>query len=110
MKPPLALILTALAGALIIPGADRQNGKRLYLNYGCYQCHGREGQGSTATGPRIGPDPLPFPAFTEYIRRPTGEMPPYTSKVVSDSDLAKIYAFLQSLPRPRAVKSIPLLN
>ena len=37
-------------------------------------------------------------------------MPPYTSKVVSDSELADIYAFLQSLPQPPAAKSIPLLN
>ena len=37
-------------------------------------------------------------------------MPPYTSKVVSDSEMADIYAFLQSLPQPPAVKDIPLLN
>jgi hypothetical protein len=39
-----------------------------------------------------------------------GEMPPYTAKVVSDQDLADIYAFLQSLPRPPDPKSIRLLN
>jgi hypothetical protein len=37
-------------------------------------------------------------------------MPPYTAKVVSDKDLADIYAFLQSVKQPPAVKAIPLLN
>jgi hypothetical protein len=37
-------------------------------------------------------------------------MPPYTTKVLSDSDLANIYAFLQSRPTPPPVESIPLLK
>ncbi len=90
--------------------ADTQNGKRIYTSYGCYQCHGHEGQGSSATGPRIGPRPLPFPAYLEYVRRPTGQMPPYTRKVVSDSELADIYAFLKLLPEPPVAKTIRLLN
>jgi len=37
-------------------------------------------------------------------------MPPYTAKVLSDKDLADIYAFLQSVAKPPDTKSIPLLN
>jgi mono/diheme cytochrome c family protein len=37
-------------------------------------------------------------------------MPPYTKKVVSDRELADIYAYLQSIPQPPAAKSIPILN
>jgi hypothetical protein len=37
-------------------------------------------------------------------------MPPYTSKVVTDSDLANIYAFVQARPAPPPVQSIPLLK
>ncbi len=33
----------------------------------------------------------------------------YTTKVLSDRDLADIYAFLESLPKPAPVSSIPLL-
>ncbi len=87
-----------------------QNGKRIYASYGCYECHGREGQGSKLTGPRIAPDPTEFSAFVQYIRQPAGQMPPYTSKVVSDAELADIYAFLKSLPQPPAAQSIPALN
>jgi hypothetical protein len=37
-------------------------------------------------------------------------MPPYTTKVVSDKDVADIYAFLQSVKQPPPVKDIQLLN
>ena len=37
-------------------------------------------------------------------------MPPYTAKVVSDTDMANIYAYVQSRTAPPAVQSIPLLR
>jgi mono/diheme cytochrome c family protein len=85
-------------------------GKKLYTSYGCYQCHGHEGQGSSATGPRIGPRPLPLASFTKYVRRPTGVMPPYTPKVVPDAELEKIHAYLETRPVPPPVDAIPLLK
>jgi mono/diheme cytochrome c family protein len=83
---------------------NAENGKRLFVKYGCYECHGREGQGSSMTGPRLAPNPIPLEAIITYVRKPTREMPPYTEKVVSDQDLADIYAFLKSRPRPPAAK------
>jgi mono/diheme cytochrome c family protein len=90
------------------PAGNAENGKRIFVKDGCYQCHGREGQGSTLTGPRIAPDPVPFDVLASYVRKPTGEMPPYTAKVVSDQELADIYAFLKSRPHPPAAKELPL--
>ena len=72
------------------------------MKIGCYQCHGREGQGSTCTGPRLNQNPITYTRFVSYIRKPTGEMPPYTAKVVSEQQAADIFAFLQSLPKPPA--------
>ncbi len=92
------------------PAGNAENGKRIFNKIGCYECHGREGQGSTMTGPRIAPDPVPFDVLARYVRKPTGEMPPYTAKVVSDQELADIYAFLQSRPHPPAAKNIPILK
>ena len=97
------------ARAQAAPTGNAQNGKKLFTSYGCYECHGREAQGGAA-GPRIGPNPPAFAAFQRYVRQPAGQMPPFTSKVVSDAELADIYAYLQSLPQPPPAKSIPLLN
>ena len=96
--------------ATTAPQGDAEAGQKLYVSYGCYQCHGREAQGSSATGPRLGPRPIAFTAFSNYVRRPSGQMPLYTSKVVSDADMANIYAFVQARPAPPAVKEIPLLR
>ena len=88
-----------------------QNGKKIFVSYGCYQCHGYEGQGSAQTGgSRIGPPALSIAAFAAYIHQPTGQMIPYTSKVISDQEVADIYAFLKTIPMPPPAKSIPLLN
>lgn len=92
------------------PAGNAENGKRIFNKIGCYECHGREGQGSNMTGPRIAPDPVPFEVLARYVRKPTGEMPPYTAKVVSDQELADIFAFLQSRPYPATAKIIPLLK
>jgi mono/diheme cytochrome c family protein len=92
------------------PAGNAQNGRKLFVKYGCYECHGYEAQGSIATGPRLGPDPVPLQAFIAYVRKPTGEMPPYTDKVMSDQELTDIHAFLQSLPQPPPAKDIPLLR
>jgi hypothetical protein len=50
-----------------------------------------------------------FASFARYIRRPSGQMPPYTVKVTTDAELADIYAFLQTIPRPPDATKIPLL-
>jgi mono/diheme cytochrome c family protein len=90
---------------------DAQNGKKIFVADGCYECHGRQGQGSTQTGAaRIGPPQLDFDGFKSYVRQPSNQMPPYTSKAVPEKDLADIYAFLKSIPMPAKGKDIPLLN
>ncbi len=100
---------SAPADSRAVPTASAEAGRKLFVADGCYQCHGYEAQGAT-TGPRLGPRPIPYAAFTRYVRRPTGQMPPYTEKVASDADLANIYAFLQARPTPPPVASIPLLK
>jgi ubiquinol-cytochrome c reductase cytochrome c subunit len=102
-----AAVLSAQAPA---PKGDADHGRKIFESYGCYQCHGREAQGGLGTGPRLGPKPIPFVAVQKYIRQPTGQMPPYTAKVVSDKDLADIYAFLLTRKVPPPVKDIPLLS
>jgi len=89
--------------------SDAAKGKELFVKYACYQCHGREGQGGAA-GARIAPHPIALQAMIAYVRHPAGQMPPVTAKVVSDAELADIYAFLKTIQEPKPVKDIPLLN
>src|SRR4029077_16569299 len=92
------------------PTGNAKNGKAVYTADGCYECHGREAQGGAGTGPKLGPAPIPYPAFVFQVRTPRDQMPPYTGKVLSDAELADIYAFVQSQPQPPKVDSIPQLK
>ena len=98
-----------LASSSLLLGQDASTGKKLFSKYGCYECHGTQGQGTTA-GARLAPKPIPLAALIAYVRRPVGQMPPYTNKVVSDAELADIRAYLASIPDPPPTKNIPLLN
>jgi ubiquinol-cytochrome c reductase cytochrome c subunit len=98
----------APAGAQAVPTGNAENGKKLFNTVGCWMCHGYSGQGGT--GSRIGPDPIALPAFIQYIRAPKGQMPPYTPKVLTDSDLADIHAYLKTMPKSPDPESIPLLK
>jgi mono/diheme cytochrome c family protein len=91
--------------------ASVTNGQRLYVSYGCAECHLSQGQGARSTqGSRLGPPQLPLSSFISYVRQPTREMPPYTRKVLSDAQLQDIYAFLETVPKPSPWRDIPLLN
>ncbi len=110
----IAISLAALAAGLSIGhsaalAASAENGKRVFMKVGCWQCHGTVGQGAIS-GPRIAPDPAPYEAFSAFVRTSSRAMPPYRASVLSDQDLADIHAYLQSIPPPPDVKSIPLLN
>ena len=91
------------------PAGSAETGRDLYRKVGCYQCHGLEGQGGGGTGPRLAPNPLPYPRFSAYVRAPTVAMPPYRTVVLADQALADIYAFLRSIPPPPPLGKIPLL-
>ena len=94
------------------PTGNATNGKRLYTRDGCWQCHGYAGQGGRAvpdTVPLAGTS-LNFAAFVKYVRQPTGAMPAYTDKVISEQELADVYAHIKTLPGPRPSAQIPLLR
>jgi mono/diheme cytochrome c family protein len=44
------------------------------------------------------------------VRSTNRAMPPYSEKILSDGDLADIYAYLQSIPKPPDVNGITLLK
>jgi mono/diheme cytochrome c family protein len=119
MRSPLLLTIVAaflvsqlsLRGqAPTTPSGNAENGKKLFVERACWQCHGLAAQGGGIAGPRLAGRVPAWPAFSRYVRRPTEEMIPYTPKALPDTELADIYAWLRSIPPPPAVSSIPPLN
>ena len=101
----LATVSVASAQTPTTPPAASQSdaaaGKRAYMEYACYFCHGTVGQGSLPTvGPRIARVQRSLDSFKTYVRRPAGRMSSYPVKVIGDDALADIYAYLRSLPEP----------
>ena len=109
--------LAALAAGVVLGNgsalaASAEKGKAAFMKYGCWQCHGTQGQGSVATsnGKVLAPNPLPYESFLAFVRSTNGAMPPYSENVLPNDDLADIHAYLSSIPKPNDHTSIPLLS
>ena len=94
------------------PQGDPANGKRIFLRDGCFTCHGRSGQGGAYNGPApiLAHTALPFDGFKNQLRNPADDMPAFSTAVLSDQDIADIYAFVQTLPGATSAKNIAILN
>ena len=94
------------------PPGDAANGKRIFLADGCFTCHGRSGQGGAYNGPApiLAHTMLPFDGFKGQLRNPANDMPAYSDAVLSDKDIADIYAFIQTLPGAGSAKDHAILN
>ena len=97
-----------LVSSACAQSGNADNGKRIFLKDGCYECHGTVGQGGV--GPRLTPPAIALPTLTAIVRKGVGGMPPYSAKVLSDAELADIHAYLETIPAPPPAKNIALLN
>src|SRR5881398_3704496 len=88
---------------------NAEEGKRLFMKQNCYYCHGTTAQGGR-DGARIAQTALNLQGVMRYVRKPTGGMPAFTEKILSDQELTDIYAYLKSLPAAKPAKDIPLLE
>ena len=104
----LAFLLLFLFNSSAQAAGSADDGKAAFIKHGCYECHGFAGQGGA--GKTLAPNPLPFEAFSAIVRNSNNAMPPYQKAILSDTDLASIYAYLRSIPKAPDYKSIPLLN
>src|SRR4029453_19072317 len=102
-------LITTLTLAQTKPG-DTAKGKSVFMQNGCYQCHGTVGQGGLA-GPGLAQTRLTIEGFPAYGRNPNpGNMPPYRARVMSDQELADVFSYLESVPPPVPAPNIPILN
>jgi len=101
--------MTAQTPPPATPAGNAENGKKLFVTYLCWSCHGSLGRAGGAA-PAITPSTRSAEDLIKYVRKPRGAMPPYTSKSISDQDLTDIAAYLRTIPKDPDPKSIPLLN
>jgi mono/diheme cytochrome c family protein len=118
---PVVTVLVAVTIAIVLAGAgtfaagqtppsgNAANGKQLFEKQNCYYCHGTAGQGGR-DGARIAATALTPAQFTRYVRRPAGAMPAYTAKLLTDEQLADVYAYLKTLPAAQPPAQIPILD
>jgi mono/diheme cytochrome c family protein len=94
------------------PSANAAHGRELYLTTGCFECHGRNGQGGAFNGPApaLAHTEMGFEAFKEQLRQPANDMPAYATAVMSDQDVADVLGFLHALPGPRSPADIATLR
>lgn len=105
----VVLLAGATIGASAIQGGDAvERGRADFVEVGCYQCHGYQGQGGA--GPRLAPDPISLENFMRIVRRPPNVMPAYSPAVVSEQQLERIHAYLESIPQPPDPSTLPILS
>ena len=102
--------LPAVAAYGIEVPEDERPGRAEYVEMGCYQCHGDEGQGARGTGPRIAPEPIPLDTFSTIVRHPPDVMPAYSPKVLGEEMLRRIHEYVRSIPPPPDVSALPALT
>ena len=125
MKNSVRVLATAVAVAALGAGAavttaqaqdappgDAAKGKQVYISVHCFTCHGRAGQGGALNGPapRLAKTILPFDGFKGQLRNPSHDMPAYSEAVLTDQQVADIFAYLQTLSGPTPAKDIAILN
>jgi ubiquinol-cytochrome c reductase cytochrome c subunit len=106
----LVVFAIGSAAAQDTPRGDAKAGLATFQKYGCYTCHGILGQGSLRDGPRINAAGIGYQAVLQQLRTPRYEMPAFTAVQISDSQVADIFAYLTSLPKPPDAKSLKQLQ
>jgi len=105
------LFLLGSGFASTILAQDVESGRKAYLKYQCYTCHGTVGQGGErGAGPKLAPNPFPWEGFRLQVRTPRQDMPPYRAAQLPDKELADLYAYVASIKPGPAATAIPLLR
>ena len=108
----MSVLATALAARAPEEGPlphEAWRGVELFRTKGCYECHGYAAQGAIGVGARLSPPRYAAEGFRAYVRKPAGQMPPYSAKLLPDADVADIFSYLQDMPPAPPASGIRLL-
>jgi mono/diheme cytochrome c family protein len=93
------MMLGLLTGVAFAQAGDVDHGKHLWADVKlCKNCHGANGEGGLA-GPRAG-DGKSLEAWITQVRTPRANMPAFNDIKVSDQEIADMWQYMQSLPKP----------
>ena len=110
----VAWLLTASSGSA---AGDPENGETVYLEHGCYSCHGYNGIGRHQLANDVSGFLVNETVFTTYLRLraeqnpmlPANSMPNYSAEVLSDDEAADVYAYIKTLvDDPPELEDIPV--
>jgi mono/diheme cytochrome c family protein len=94
----LSLALAACGGSSssssTAPTGDATAGKTAYASLPCAGCHGENAEGGV--GPKLAGMQESWDRFQSTVRNGREEMPKFGTDVVSDQQLADVYAWLTS--------------
>ena len=108
MRWKIVFVVVASLGASTARADDpTPTGERLFVAKGCMGCHGASGRGGV--GPDLAHTALAFDDVLKQVRRPRQRMPAFPAEAVSDSDVRRIYDYLESVgPAPeRLIRDLP---
>ena len=81
-------------GAVMARQSDPPPGKVAFDKV-CKTCHGEEARGDA--GPRLVPLEIEYDELLAKVREGGGEMPPISTRMLSDDDVKQIFNYLKSL-------------
>ena len=77
-------------------GDPVRDGLTIFVGSGCASCHGLTGQGA-AVGANLDLDDLDLVDLRKEVRKGPKAMPAFLEQVLSDEDVSKVFAFLESI-------------
>ena len=89
----LGVVLSAAAG-MARQSSDPPPGKVAFDKV-CKTCHGEDARGDA--GPRLVPLEIEYDELLAKVREGGGEMPPISTRTLSDDDVKQIFNYLKSL-------------
>lgn len=115
---------TACASTLLIVAApadavDAERGEALYVDFGCYACHGYNGTGRVPLSAESSGILSNEALFIRYLRlradqnpvNPKNTMPNYSADTLDDDRARDIYAYLRNLDdNPPAIEDVPVFR
>lgn len=86
------------------PEIDLARGQTAYVNRGCAECHGEQGEGLPDKGATLASTELTLSEFTEWLRTggkgQLGNDHIFGPSAISPGGMTALHAWLQSLPAP----------